>query len=497
MKLFHAFVLSGAAALLLSTSLRASEPASSALAQDAASALGVASVRVVSILVDGAPGAPADALVDLGGTALHVALEPRSVRGDGFQVLVQGADGAWTAAASEPFTTFRGTIPGMPGSIVSGSRVAGGIEAWIRLADGAEWWIQPLAGVVAGAGPLHHALYAAQDVPPSAERCGLELLANPYPSTGALAPAGGGGGTAAGTAVAVAELACDADYEYYTHWGSVGATQTRIESVINAMNAQYEAEVGITHAITTILVRTSPTQPYTSTDAATLLNQFRNEWNTKQGGIQRDTAQLFTGKEIQGGTIGIAWIGVVCNLSYAYSLVQSDFTTAFAYTTDLSAHELGHSWNAQHCSCTSYTMNPYITGANTFHPTLSIPPIVAYKNSVSCLGSGGGGGTPTSVHVASIVPSTVGAGSLGKKGRAVVTIRDDLGNPVSGAVVTGTFSGGVTGTFSSSTDGSGAATLTTTLGAKGKFTFTFCVTAVSAAPLGYAPGDNVETCDSN
>ncbi len=489
----HTFVLSGTAALLLATSLAASEPASTALAQDAGAALGVASVRVVPILVDGVPGAPATAIVDLGGAVLRVVLEPHSVRGDGFQVLAQGADGTWTEAAPEPVATFRGTLPGLPGSVVAGSLSAGGIEAWIRLPDGAEWWVQPLAGVVAGAGPLQHALYAAADVPPSAERCGLELLADPYPTSGAFAPKDGG--KAKGSALALAELGCDADYEYYTHWGSVAAVQSRIETVINTMNAQYEAEVGITHAITTILVRTSPTQPYTSTDAATLLNQFRNEWNTKQGAIQRDTTQLFTGKEIQGGTIGIAWVGVVCNLSYAYSLVQSDFTSAFAYTTDLSAHELGHTWDADHCNCPTYTMNPYITGANTFHPTISIPQILAYKSVASCVGSGGGG-TPTSVHVASIAPSTVSAAKSFKAGRAVVTIRDDQGNPVSGASVSGTFSGSVTGSKSGTTDGSGTATLDSPTTAKGKLTFTFCVSSVSAA-LPYAPADNVETCDSN
>jgi hypothetical protein len=30
-------------------------------------------------------------------------------------------------------------------------------------------------------------------------------------------------------------------------------------------------------------------------------------------------------------------------------------------------------------------MDSYITGKNSFHPTLSIPPIVAYRSSVGCL----------------------------------------------------------------------------------------------------------------
>jgi hypothetical protein len=116
-----------------------------------------------------------------------------------------------------------------------------------------------------------------------------------------------------------------------------------------------------------------------------LLNQFRNQWNTQHSTIVRDVAHHFTRKNIQGSTIGIAWIGVVCNKPWAYGLAQSDFSTSFAYVTDLSAHEIGHNWNAGHCSCPSHTMNSYITGKNSFHPTLSIPQIVAYRNSVTCL----------------------------------------------------------------------------------------------------------------
>ena len=66
----------------------------------------------------------------------------------------------------------------------------------------------------------------------------------------------------------------------------------RIESVINTMNLQYESEVGISHSITTILVRTTSNDPYSSSDAVTLLNQFRNHWNSSQGSIQRDVAAV-------------------------------------------------------------------------------------------------------------------------------------------------------------------------------------------------------------
>ncbi|HZL98689.1 MAG TPA: zinc-dependent metalloprotease family protein, partial [Planctomycetota bacterium] len=226
--------------------------------------------------------------------------------------------------------------------------------------------------------------------------CALGALpdAGLHTTLGGPRSGGASGSTQAAGTLKVAELACDADFEYFSHYGTVAAVENRINTVINAMNAQYENEVGITHEITTIIVRTSSSQPYTSTDPNTLLNQFRTQWTSNHGNVTRDVAHLFTGKELAGSVIGIAWLGVICNSSYGYGLVQSDFSGNFAYSTDLSAHELGHNWNANHCTCPSYTMNPYITGANSFDPAASVPPITSFRDSVGCLADGGGDPPP-------------------------------------------------------------------------------------------------------
>jgi hypothetical protein len=105
----------------------------------------------------------------------------------------------------------------------------------------------------------------------------------------------------------------------------------------------------------------------------------------------------------------------------------------------------------------------------------------------------GGGGGPSSVHVASIQLSTVSAGGGNKKGQAVVVIVNDLGQPVSGAEVTGDFSGDYNETGVGTTGGNGSATILTQGTAKGNPAFTFCVTGVSAA-LPYDSGQNAVTC---
>ena len=332
---------------------------------------------------------------------------------------------------------------------------------------------------------------------------GVDQLAEPY---GPLAfPQGvrdaGVPSGAMKAAGAVCELATDADYEYFQDWGSVSGVQNRIESVVNTMNLQYESEVGISHQLVTQLVRTGSNQPYKSKNASKLLNQVRSEWLQNQSGVHRDVVQLFTGKVIGGSTIGIAWLGVICDTNLGYSMVQSDFNGNYASATDLSAHELGHNWNAGHCSCTSHTMNPYIVNANTFHPSFTIPTITAFRDASSCLGDGGGdpppGGDPTDLHVASIVAGTKGAGKGQKYGTATVTIRDDLGSPVAGVTVSGSFSGTFNEAASGVTGADGTVTLQTSTTAKGGVSVTFCVTGVSGGGLPHDPADDQAGCGSN
>lgn len=105
--------------------------------------------------------------------------------------------------------------------------------------------------------------------------------------------------------------------------------------------------------------------------------------------------------------------------------------------------------------------------------------------------------TPTTakkVHVHSVAVSTVTSGR-NYAGRATVYVYNELGRAVSGATVTGTFSGGFAGTLSAKTDSSGKAVLTSAYrGTAGAFTF--CVGGITHPTLGYDPASNGSTCAS-
>ena len=166
---------------------------------------------------------------------------------------------------------------------------------------------------------------------------------------------------------------------------SVEGVEDRINAIVNAVNVQYERDVGIRHELTAIVVRTAEPDPYPDNS---VLNHFQQEWTTNQAGIPRDVAHMFTGKV---GGVGVAWtIGAICEFFEHYAVSYSDCCGGFACATDITAHELGHLWGAHHCSCDDppSTMNPYLTCANWFHPSYTVPEIVAYRDTLACLECG-------------------------------------------------------------------------------------------------------------
>lgn len=96
---------------------------------------------------------------------------------------------------------------------------------------------------------------------------------------------------------------------------------------------------------------------------------------------------------------------------------------------------------------------------------------------------------PTKLLVDSIVLGTANASKGQKNGQAVVTVLDNFGNAISGAIVTGMFSGSFNQTVAGTTGGGGAATLTTSNDPQKRgISFTFCVDSITGVTgLTYTP----------
>ncbi len=361
-------------------------------------------------------------------------LQPFTMRAPDAQLLVQDETGFLNAAEWPEPLTWRGVVATMADTDVAAT--VDGDRVWMlilprdaHLTGAASWHVQPLDDALPGVPGDLHVVYRSSDRLPTGARCGVG--AN-RPNAGAVQPLaervfqhagsplaarsdkaeadGDGFSRDSGSLAAVnqrCQVAFDADFEYFQANGSsTPATVADIERIMNQVGLIYQSQVAISYYTMATIVRTAEPDPYSSTNEDTLLCQFRAEWNSNfiLILIQRDVAHLFTGKEIDGTTVGLAWPGVVCNVqisncsangSGAYGFSQSRFSTTMADRVQLTAHELGHNWNACHCNqqaCTGSTtpdsdcgiMWASINGSLTFG-NRSRNAIIAHRDSRTCL----------------------------------------------------------------------------------------------------------------
>ncbi len=336
----------------------------------------VASATVQSLTVPAGNPFSATIPVVLGGRTMTLQLAQREVRAPSFQLLERTATGLVTLP-KPACVTYRGDIREDPGSDVAATIRGGSVTVFARLSDDSVWGIQPVSDVQPTAAPALHIAYRTRDNVAPPRQCGVQAVAPPVP-----APIGE-------DVIYVCELACEADYPFYQQNGSnVNSTQSDVTTIVNAMNVIYNRDVDIDLSITQIIVNSSP-DPYTTTSANTLLNQFGSRWNTTYSGVQRDVAHLFTGRNINGGTIGIATLGTVCSVGSAYGLSQSRYTGNFTLRTSLTAHEIGHNFGASHCNtsppCYIMCSGNGGCGTPTLFGTAAQNQIIAFRQSINCL----------------------------------------------------------------------------------------------------------------
>lgn len=313
---------------------------------------------------------------------LHtVSCRPHSMRAPGFRLLVDGPTGLVPVPAPPP-STCRGSVIGAPGSVVALSRDGNELRGIVRVGQRL-LGIHPAAALDPTAGAEQHVVFDAQDNFPSAGTCGSAALGGP------VGPAPVAGWQLGNGILSTAEIAIDCDYQFFTANGSnVNATTNDAEAVMNATDAIYVADVGITHMTTALIIRsTNASNPYTTNDPSGLLNEFLTYWNQNHSNIGRDVAHLMTGRNLSGSVIGIAWLNVICNVPMAYGLSQR-LGNNLTSRTGLTAHELGHNWAATHCSGTGcQIMCPSLGGCGpitSFGPQ-AIGTITYVKGNASCL----------------------------------------------------------------------------------------------------------------
>jgi len=136
--------------------------------------------------------------------------------------------------------------------------------------------------------------------------------------------AAGAGGAAC--TLKAAKIGFDSDYEFFRDKcdSSTDTATSMVEAWLNASNPIYERDAGVTHILSTLVVRTDPaTDIYAvfpdGSDFAGLLNLVRDHWNANMTAVEHDSFTLLTGSPIR-STAGPRHVGVVWQPATPYGV---------------------------------------------------------------------------------------------------------------------------------------------------------------------------------
>ncbi len=267
---------------------------------------------------------------------------------------------------------YRGAVAGMPGSwarLVLANDVPRGV-IW----DGSELWaIEVAAG--ANAGDEQPYIFRLDDlqIAPGAMSCAHVSSAKTGGDFAKALMAEGSVLTAqAPGASSQIDLAIIGDFEFTSAKGA--SVDTALVNRMNVVDGIFSSQLGVQLNVNRIDTYTSNNDPFTDeTDSGALLDEladFRSATSTQNA---NGLSHLFTGRNLDTTTVGVAFTGALCSRRFGAGLTQGTHNDTMDAL--IAAHEIGHNFGAPHdgtsgSPCESETgdflMAPRLNGVDQF-----------------------------------------------------------------------------------------------------------------------------------
>jgi hypothetical protein len=179
------------------------------------------------------------------------------------------------------------------------------------------------------------------------------------------------------------------DYEFVSQFTS-STPEDAIVARMNIVDGIFTSQLGVKVSLATPTLFRTATDPFTKMAASDLLTELKTFRSGSPAQQALGITHLMTGRNLDGSTVGIAYISGLCSAQFGASLSQGTFNTT--QSALIAAHEIGHNFGAPHdgetgaCESTPLTflMAPQLNGSDQFSScSLSqIQPVIA---KASCL----------------------------------------------------------------------------------------------------------------
>ena len=165
------------------------------------------------------------------------------------------------------------------------------------------------------------------------------------------------------------------DFEFTSNMGGDADAVAAITTRLNNVDGIFSQQVGVQIRVQTIETFSDPaTDPFTNTgDSSTLLEEVSTYRSNTPAQNSQGLTHLYTGRNLDTTTVGIAWRGALCSNYFGAGLSEGRGGPTF--DSLVAAHEIGHNFNAEHdgqadSSCESepqtFIMAPSINNNDQF-----------------------------------------------------------------------------------------------------------------------------------
>jgi hypothetical protein len=182
-----------------------------------------------------------------------------------------------------------------------------------------------------------------------------------------------------------------ADYEFAEEFAFEVTPEEAVVARMNIVDGIFSSQVGVKIELGPSTIFRNEDDPFTRAGAQNLLEEVRRYRRDTPAQLAFGLTHLMTGRNLNGDTVGIAYLGSVCGGGSASSL--SEGTRSTTSSALIAAHEIGHNFNAPHdgdggtaCATTpqSFLMAPRLNGSDQFS-ACSLAQVQPVVNSASCL----------------------------------------------------------------------------------------------------------------